>query len=39
MDYEMVEGITEAHDADADYYGGYAELDIVEVELFEIMGV
>lgn len=39
MDYEITEGITEAHDADVDYIGGYAEMDIAEMELFEIMGV
>lgn len=39
MDYEMIEGITEAHDADADYYGCYVERDVAEMELSEIMGV
>ena len=39
MDYEIIEGITEAHDADVDYYGRYIEEEVAEVELFEIMGV
>ena len=30
MDYEMIEGITEAHDADADYYGCYVERDVAQ---------
>lgn len=39
MDYEITEGLTEAHDADLDYYGGALEIDAPEMELFEIMGV
>ena len=40
MDYdEIIEGLTEAHDADADYQGRYIEKDAAEIELTELLGV
>jgi len=41
MDYEMemVEGLTEAHDSERDYNVAIEDVEIAEMELFEIMGV